>query len=198
MSKAENGQSVNFYNPLPYYVEHNGKLYRLTPAFDNVLNMYDSIDGLTDAEQLDVMLYYLTDNAPKDIDLLKKVINVFFPHTDKKSTEKHFDFLQDSQLIYAAFYQAYGIDLATQLGKMHWWTFQALFNGLPNDTRFCQVVGIRAQKMPAPTKHNAEQRAELMRLKAEYKLRKSEEERQRDVQEGLAKIAQFLISKAEG
>lgn len=53
-----------------------------------------------------------------------------------------FSYEQDAPYIYAAFQQAYGIDLTT--AKMHWWKFQALFNALPDDTMFMKILSYRA------------------------------------------------------
>ena len=50
----------------------------------------------------------------------------------------------DSEYIYAGFMQAYGIDLIDQQGKLHWKKFNALLVGLPSDTRFAEILKIRA------------------------------------------------------
>lgn len=55
-----------------------------------------------------------------------------------------FDYTIDSELLVAAFMQAYGIDLTTC--DMHWHVFLALLRGLPEDTRLVQVMGYRAWK----------------------------------------------------
>lgn len=47
--------------------------------------------------------------------------------------ERAYDFEQDSGRIYAAFLQAYGINLAT-VAFLHWWEFLALLEGLPEST----------------------------------------------------------------
>ena len=52
-------------------------------------------------------------------------------------------------------------------------------------------------KIPPPNKHNAEQRRELMRLKSEFALEISQEEREENLQEGFAKMAQVLLSMAK-
>ena len=48
-------------------------------------------------------------------------------NNEKAVTQKHgkaFDFEQDSEFIYSAFYQTYGINLAAE--KMHWWMFKEM------------------------------------------------------------------------
>ena len=80
---------------------------------------------------------------------------------------------------------------------MHWHTFMALFSGLPEETRIMQIISIRAKPLPKPTKYNAEERQQLMRLKAIYRLEISEEERERQLATGLWKLAEMLQSMAK-
>lgn len=186
-------QSVEFYRPLVTEVEYNGDIYKLTPAYDNVLSMFHDIKGVPPEDQAEIMLYYLLESPVNDTGLLLAVNEALF--TGKKTKGgKVFDFIQDGALIYAAFRQAYGIDLVEEQGKLHWWKFQALLGGLPSNTKFAEVVRIRTSKVPAPNRHNAEQRAELMRLKAEFALEISQEEREANLQDGFRKMAQVLLS----
>ena len=62
---------------------------------------------------------------------------------------KLFDLEVDADYIFAGFMQAYGIDLIEEQGKLHWYKFNALLNGMPEGTRFSQVVGVRAWKKPS-------------------------------------------------
>lgn len=77
-----------------------------------------------------------------------------------------YDFNKDAELIYAAFMQTYGIDLAGE--NMHWWRFRALFKGLSKDTEFARIVGIRTVDISDVT--DSKRRAALRRLKAKYSL----------------------------
>ena len=184
---------------LPYSIEYNGQQYKLCPAYDNILRMYRAIEGIDDMEQVDIMLYFLIDGSyPLDINLLQAIINLIFPKARQTGQNaRSFDFQQDAQLIYASFYQAYGMDLFEQQGKLHWWSFMALLNGLPSDTKLSEVISIRTRPIPKATRYNARERNELLRLKHIYALHISEEERQQNLQTGLAKIAQCLISMAQ-
>ena len=60
-----------------------------------------------------------------------------------------FDWNADAGRIFAAFWQAYRIDLRKV--KMHWWTFNELFQNLPDDCRLMQVMELRGRK---PGKHD--------------------------------------------
>ena len=105
--------------------------------------------------------------------------------------------MQDAEYIYAGFMQAYRIDLLDQLGKLHWWKFNALLKSLPQDTKFQEIVQIRLRPMPKATKYNAEERQNLLKLKAEYRLEISEKERKENLQNGLRNLASALIGMAQ-
>lgn len=185
-----------FYRPLPYDINYNGRLYRLTPAFDNVLTMFKDIEGIPDHRVPEIMGHYLLRKPSSDAGLLQAVTEMLFPQDGRKH-KKSMDFIQDGQLIYAAFMQAYGIDLNDQRGKLHWWKFTALLRGLPSNTRLMEVVQIRTKPMPAPTKHNAEERAQLARLKAEFALKLTAEEREQQMQDGLRNVAMVMLAMAK-
>ena len=185
-----------FYRELPYSVTYKGRKYDLTPAYDNVLTMFADVEGVPEHRVPEIMGYYLLRVPSKDTGLLQAVSAVLFPPA-KTVHQKSMDFIQDGQLIYAAFMQAYGIDLNDQRGKLHWWKFTALLRGLPSNTRFMEVVQIRTKPMPAPTKHNAQERAQLIRLKQEYALELSAEEREQQLQDGLRNMARMMLSLAK-
>ena len=183
-------------DPLPDSVEVDGKTYKLTPAFDNVLQMFEQTEGdLTDYEKAEIMLYYLTDNAPLDARILTAACDALFPKPKGEAAQKAFDFVQDAELIYAAFWQTYGIDLIEQQGKLHWCKFFALFQGLPENTRFREVVAIRLRPLPEPTKHNAKERQQLLKAKQAVALHVTDEERQKNLQDGLKRMALMMMGK---
>ena len=185
-----------FYRPLPYSVDYNGKTYELTPAYDNVLSMFADVKGVPDNRVPEIMGYYLLKEPSSDTGLLQAVSEVLFTKSKGKH-EKSMDFIQDGPLIYAAFMQAYGIDLQKERGRLHWWQFSALLQGLPANTRLVEVMQIRLRPMPAPTKYNAEERAQLARLKQDFALELTAEEREERLQDGLRKVATYLLSIAE-
>jgi hypothetical protein len=188
----------SIFTPLPYEVREKGRIYTLIPWFDNVLQMYQAIEGLDAWDKPEVMLSYLVKQKVKpSLELLQAVSKVLFPPS-KGSGDKAFDFVQDSPLIYAAFYQAYGLDLIEQQGKLHWWKFQSLLNGLPSNTRFSEIVSIRMKPIPAPTKYNQQEREELMRLKSLYAVKLTAEERQSQLQQSLRNVVNYLQSVAKG
>ena len=50
----------------------------------------------------------------------------------------------DGAYIFASFMQAYRIDLIEEIGKLHWKKFNALIVGLPEGTKFVEVIKIRS------------------------------------------------------
>jgi hypothetical protein len=158
--------------------------------------MFADVKGVPDNRVPEIMGYYLLKEPSSDTGLLQAVSDVLFTKSKGKH-EKSMDFIQDGPLIYAAFMQAYGIDLQKERGRLHWWQFSALLQGLPANTRLVEVMQIRLRPMPAPTKYNAEERAQLARLKQDFALELTAEEREERLQDGLRKVATYLLSIAE-
>lgn len=52
-----------------------------------------------------------------------------------------FSFSGDSGLVFAAFRQTHGVDLAAD--ELHWWVFLTLFMDLGSETAFCGLVSLR-------------------------------------------------------
>lgn len=80
--------------------------------------------------------------------------------------ERAYDFSADWGYIYAAFLQAYGIDLTT--ARLHWWQFRALFAALPEDCMMCKIIGYRT--MDLSKIKDKDQRAMYTRLKEAHRL----------------------------
>lgn len=185
-----------FYRPLPYAVTYKGRKYELTPAYDNVLTMFADVQGVPDYKVPEIMGHYLLRKPSADPELMQAVSGVLFDTANKAPHAKSMDFIQDGPLIYAAFMQAYGMDLNDQRGRLHWWKFTALLRGLPSNTRFMEVVQIRTKPLPQPTKYNTQERAQLVRLKQEFALELTDEERREQLQNSLRGVASMLLQMA--
>lgn len=79
---------------------------------------------------------------------------------------KSFSYEHDAGYMYAAFLQAYGIDLTKE--DIHWWQFRALFESLPEDTMLVKIIGYRTAEVPP--KASSETRQRIERLKRIYAL----------------------------
>lgn len=88
--------------------------------------------------------------------------------SDEPKEKAPYDIRYDGDYIYASFLQAYGIDLFDVQGKLHWKKFNALLSGLPEGTKFMEVVKIRKWK---PQKgDSAEYKEEMRKLQKDYAL----------------------------
>ena len=183
--------------------------FRLKTSYRAVLKCYEvfSDELLNDYEKIDTCLSLLVKpglllrflNPDKKIELFHRIFKEFIDVSGKKAdNKKYFDFKQDAGFIFSSFWQCYRIDLMKHHSRLHWWEFIALFNGLSDDTKIMQIIAIRSRPLPKPTKYNAEERRQLIRLKQLYQLEVSEKERKEQFQKGLAEIASALITLAGG
>ncbi len=77
-----------------------------------------------------------------------------------------YSFKQDAHMIYAGFYQQYGIDLLSQ--QLHWFQFKALLASLGEETLFGRVVHYRSVDLS--NIKNKQQRQFYQKMKHLYKL----------------------------
>ncbi|HFI2472225.1 TPA: Gp15 family bacteriophage protein [Streptococcus suis] len=89
------------------------------------------------------------------------------PDSDDKPL---FNIKYDGEYIFSSFMQAYHIDLIEEQGKLHWQKFNALLSGLPDGTKFVEVMKIRAWK---PSSAESKKEKQKMReLQEQYALPK--------------------------
>ena len=170
----------------------------------NILQMQSVLQDsvFSEVEKIDLCLWLMVRHRfflrflsyEKKAKLLEEIIQKIISSGEKSSGKRLMDFEQDAWAIYAAFVQAYGIDLHKT--RLHWWTFLDLLRALPEDTRFSQIIGIRGQPLPKPTKYNADERRRIAQLKAEYALRPTGNNAATK-EEGLRKMAEMMMAMAE-
>lgn len=122
--------------------------------FKQVLKFFRLIDDaeLDDAEKYYYMCRIFFHKPPKGEPeaVLDAVLD--FIACGKRGEEKGggkggavtFDWNADAGRIFAAFWQAYKIDLRKV--KLHWFAFNELFQSLPETTRLMQVIELRGRK----------------------------------------------------
>lgn len=185
---------MKLWERLPDGVTVNGKFYRLDFEFRNVLRMMEILgddDLMPDARAYNA-LRCLTKH-PKNIpQVLLAVKALLFgkPTTSAEDRQKITDFTQDAPLIRAAFKQAYGIDLYRD--KLHWIEFRELLNAIPGGNRYSEVIGIRVRPLPKATRYNAEERAWLIKAKADVALEMTEDEQQKRYDTDVSNLATAL------
>lgn len=109
--------------------------------------------------------------------------NVMSTSTSGGPEKKPYDIRFDGEYIFASFMQAYGINLFKVHGELHWKEFNALLAGLPEGTKFVEVVRIRGYK---PQKGDTDEYKRKMRkLQKDYALPDQEiEEEEEESWEG--------------
>ena len=103
-----------------------------------------------------------------------------------KSREPVFSYSQDHAYVVAGFRQAYGMSLE-DIHKTHWWEFQALLTGLPEDTRLSQIMRIRS--MEIDPKASPAEKLRIQKAKSLVRIRK----RKRKGESGFDIISRGLI-----
>lgn len=176
--------------------------YRLRLTYTRVLFALDAVRDplLTDEDRVRLMLHLLVcgripTNEKRRMALLDAVLDQMNREHRPAGGPPVMSLTQDAPLIYAGFRQAYGIDLHAV--DLPWATFCVLLSGLPESTRFCEVVSLRSRPVPPPDKHNARYREELLRAKAAVALARTEEERDEAYQAALNQLARNLMAWAE-
>ena len=182
---------------LPQGVTVGGRFHRLDFDFRNVLRMIDELDrqDLMPEAKAYRALRCLT-RHPRNVGPVLDAVKALLFHKKAADGPRITDFEQDAGLIRAAFWQAYRIDLYRD--RLHYLQFVELLAAIPEGTRYSYVVGIRARPIPSPTKYNAEERAWLMKAKADVALHyeENEQEQAERYSRDVANIAAALIGWA--
>ncbi|MGV3084617.1 Gp15 family bacteriophage protein [Enterococcus dispar] len=189
-----------YYKQNDFY-EIEGTIYPVNASFDNILKLIDMTRDKSLATNYRVVLgikmlfgketnliqaypfQHLNDifldvfkiyvNQGKEPEIKKDLAGNPLPPEFQKDKESSYSLKYDAEYIYASFMQAYGIDLVEEQGKLHWFKFQALLAGLPEDTKFRQVVSIRLWKKPSKSDTEESQMRELQEI---YRLPDEESE----------------------
>lgn len=167
-------------------VEFEGLEYRVNLAFPVVLKMYDVLNdkGLTGAQQVQLALRLLVRAGNwQSLSVEKRVqlFNVIFQQCVQlkenklaaklfKTQTKIFDFNEDAGRIAASFLMQYQLDItdARTRNKVSWAFFNALLDGLNDDTPFRVATAYRSMKVPDDA--TAEQRDYINKMKLMYAL----------------------------
>ena len=89
----------------------------------------------------------------------------------QRSGKPVFSFSEDAGCIYAAFREAYGIDLQ-QIEYMHWWEFRSLFDWLPDGTEIKQRIMYRS--IDPGTIRDKEERKRIKKIQRAVALKKKQ------------------------
>ncbi len=172
-------------DPLPTSFIYDGREYTIDLTFDNVLDVFDVMDDvfLRDYEKIKIALELLLGKDSEEWDelpiklwnyILENFINIKekqiieydikgnpMPVAEEEdATERITDIRNDAEYIYTSFRQAYNINLYEEQGKLHWFEFRALLNGLPSNTVMQRIIQIRLWK---PSKGESTEYKDSMR-----------------------------------
>lgn len=100
----------------------------------------------------------------------------------KNNKKKIYSYEHDSDLIYTAFLDQYGLDL-NEINYLHWFKFKAMFEGLKSDNKLCEIMGYRA--IDVSKIKDKEKKKKYKKLQREYALPddRTEEEKEQDFAE---------------
>ena len=187
---------MKLYERLPDGVTVDGKFYKCDFDFRNVLEMMETLDRkdlIQSAREYNALKCVM--KHPRNISkVLGAIKEVLFEKREEKEqhSERITDFDFDSAMIRSAFRQAYGIDLYRD--RLHWIEFRELLNAIPEGSRYSEVLSIRSRPIPASTKWNQEERAWLIRAKANVALPMTEEEKKKKYEKDVEKVFSGMMN----
>lgn len=162
-----------------YFVWKNEK-YKVDMAYDNVLRLLEMFDDklISKMDKPLLAIRMLVDDVElsdyeEAINLFKFLMKEFLGidvDKEEEQQQKMYDFTKDAEIIYATFYSEYGIDLVEMQGILHWKKFIALLNYLDDESKFKQIVGIRAMKVPSTKEASQEYIDHIRKMKEAYSL----------------------------
>ena len=173
---------------LPQTYNYNEEEIEIDLSFDNILDIFDVLKmfELSEYHRAELCLTLLFgEDIIEDIDIINVWNEVFELYLDStkeeminydlagnpmpaKKGEPLIDLDQDAEYLYSSFIQAYGINLIQEQGKLHWYEFKALLNGLPENTIIKQIIHIRSYE---PEEHDSkEYKKQMQDLQDFYRL----------------------------
>ena len=136
----------------------DGEEYLIHTAFHYWISFGKKMEGAKEINLLELDCFYkiitvggkeygIPENRAKGYEELCKFYrnDQPLPHPAGKQGARAFDWLIDSEYIYAAFLQQYGIDLETE--DLHWHKFLSLFNSLTG-TKLNDIISARLYEKP--------------------------------------------------
>ena len=191
---------MKLYEGLPDYVMVGKKKVKVDLDFRNVLRLLETLqrdDLMPEAREWLAVHCVCKRPVNGTLTAVKAMLFTAPPSSDGKRVTS---FEQDAPLIRAAFRQTYGIDLWKD--KLHWLEFTELLNGIPDGTRYSDVIGIRVKEMPEPNKWNFKERMKLAKAKESVALKKTQKEiddtYQKDVQSIFDALLPFAKKEVNG
>ena len=108
-----------------------------------------------------------------------------------KKSKMIYSYETDADLIYSAFLDQYNIDL-NEIDYLHWFKFKAMFEGLKDDNKICEVMGYRAININ--NIKDEKERKKYRKLQEEWALpdNRSDKEKENDFANSLWKRGEIM------
>lgn len=159
------------HEPLPCCVTVGGMDYPVRTSFHDWVRFFTLHEdgGIASEEKILRSMEMYTSGRPEDIFAAYEALQRFaacdrMPRNENKKTGAGstpvFSYLYDSTYILSDFLRYYGTDLRT--AEMHWYTFIAMFDGLPQEAETKQRIAYRSLN-PSEIK-NKERRMQIIRI----------------------------------
>lgn len=112
----------------------------------------------------------------------KKIKDNTNDNSNNNRKKRVYSFEYDADYIYAAFLDQYNIDL-NEIDYLHWFKFKALFEGLKDENKICEIMGYRAVDINKIK--DKEEQKKYRKLQKEWALpdERTEEEKEREFAE---------------
>lgn len=170
------------YERFPESVAVNGKDYPVVTDFREWIRFSELVEDETVPWQIKCrfLLQWYAEQIPEDIESAVYALGDFLmcrKDNDQETEEKKgrikpvFSFTEDAGCIYAAFREAYDIDLQS-VDYMHWWEFRNLFDWLPENTEIKQRILYRG--MDPRTIKDKNERKRIRQIQSAIALKKKQ------------------------
>lgn len=164
---------------LPDVVIVNGVGYPIETDFREWIRFTKLVEDAAVPWQMKCRLFmqWYTDGTPADlvsaINALGDFLAMKLEETEREDAPARvpkpvYDFDEDMTWIYSAFREVYGINLQS-IAYMHWWEFQTLFIGLPENTEIKQRIMYRNMDLSSIKDKNERKRVRKIQKAIELK-----------------------------
>ncbi|MFT8491559.1 Gp15 family bacteriophage protein [Oenococcus sicerae] len=169
-----------------------GEDYLIDLSYDNVLRWFKLLDdGHVDQTRKVTLAFEMFIGSDLNVPIkaqakeVNSIANLIAESPYGSSNDDNpirvFDYQQDSEAIYASFLMDYNIDLIEQKGKLSYFKFRALLSNLSDKTPIKRIMNIRSDNA-ANYHDNPKYQQALMQQQAVFELKKTPEEREKELQ----------------
>ena len=169
---------------LPYDIEIDGVRYAIDASYRCMIRFELMMQDNAESDEAKIfrsLCEFYVDRVPENVlSAIDKMVWFYQcgkendDNVQRKARDQRqvYSFEYDADMIYAAFFDQYGIDL--QKENLHWWKFKAMFRALREQNEFVKIMGYRC--MNIPNSMSREQKEFYRKMKEIHKLQPSRAE----------------------